>query len=185
MKDPQTETTHSIIGFQNSLTYEIAKRQKLFKIINSNFKIFQLAETKTPEYDLVNVQIKGYDFAILENYQSLIHKIAKFMAIDVENSWANPHQHIHVQKFANNSSNVENEYKIKLYERNVQVVDVKSHIMPLFIEAVITACPPGVKINIHEHNADIEESRYVPDYEVIELQKELEGMEQKKKKKSK
>lgn len=37
-----------------------------------------------PEYDAVNIQIKGYDFAVLENYQSLIHRIAKTMDIEVE-----------------------------------------------------------------------------------------------------
>lgn len=37
-----------------------------------------------PEYDAVNIQIKGYDYAVLENYQRLIHRIAKTMGIEVE-----------------------------------------------------------------------------------------------------
>lgn len=41
-------------------------------------------KSKIPIYDTVNVQIKGHDFAILENYQKLIHQIAKVMDLDVE-----------------------------------------------------------------------------------------------------
>ncbi|EEB15844.1 mitochondrial 50S ribosomal protein 48, putative [Pediculus humanus corporis] len=142
-----------------------------------------LAKTKTPEYDEINVQIKGFDFAVLEKFQSLIHRIAKQMSIDVTASWAFPYQHLKVQTFYENSSQIKTEYKLKLYERNVQIIDAKSHIMPLFLETLITACPPGVKISVHEHTKEIEDAKYVPDYDAIELQKQVDEIEAKKKKK--
>lgn len=43
---------------------------------------------KTPVYDTINVQIKGYDFALVESYQSLVHHIAKCMELDVEEWYA-------------------------------------------------------------------------------------------------
>lgn len=36
-----------------------------------------------PEYEAVNVQIKGYDFAILESFQKFVHSIADNMDIEV------------------------------------------------------------------------------------------------------
>lgn len=36
-----------------------------------------------PEYDEVNVQIKGYDFAVLESFQKFVHTIAENMNIEV------------------------------------------------------------------------------------------------------
>ena len=105
------------------------------------------------------------------------------MSIDVTASWAFPYQHLKVQTFYENSSQIRTEYKLKLYERNVQIIDAKSHIMPLFLETLITACPPGVKISVHEHTKEIEDAKYVPDYDAIELQKQVDEIEAKKKKK--
>jgi len=31
----------------------------------------------------INIQIKGYDYPILESYQAFIHKLANIMEIDV------------------------------------------------------------------------------------------------------
>jgi len=36
-----------------------------------------------PEYEEVNIQIKGYDFAVLESFQKLVHSIAENMDIEV------------------------------------------------------------------------------------------------------
>lgn len=36
-----------------------------------------------PEYEEVNVQMKGYDFAILESFQKFVHNIANNMDIEV------------------------------------------------------------------------------------------------------
>lgn len=41
---------------------------------------------KIPEFEAVNIQIKGYDYAILESYQSLVHRIAKALEIEVEDA---------------------------------------------------------------------------------------------------
>lgn len=37
-----------------------------------------------PIYEELTVQIKGYDFAVLENFQSCIHKIAMILDINVD-----------------------------------------------------------------------------------------------------
>ena len=132
----------------------------------------QEAKKRVPEYDIVDVQLKSRDYPLLENYQKLVHRIAKGFDIPVSNCYAVPNQYYKVTKFKPNSNITESEYHLKTYERVVQLCDVKSTILPIFIDAVITACPPGVKISIHEHTPELEENRYVPEYEVINLEKE-------------
>lgn len=36
-----------------------------------------------PEYEEINVQIKGYDFAVLESFQKFVHVTAENMSIEV------------------------------------------------------------------------------------------------------
>lgn len=41
-------------------------------------------EPDIPIYESLNIQIKGYDYPILENYQRLIHKLAERLEIEVD-----------------------------------------------------------------------------------------------------
>lgn len=38
-----------------------------------------------PEYDPITLQMKGYDFPVLERYQSYIHSVAECLDITVDN----------------------------------------------------------------------------------------------------
>ena len=44
---------------------------------------FQQVTHKPDLYPLMNVQIKGYDFPVLESYQSYIHNLVENMGLDV------------------------------------------------------------------------------------------------------
>lgn len=41
-------------------------------------------EPDEPVYDCLNLQVKGYDFTLLEAYQSQLHKYAEVMGLQVE-----------------------------------------------------------------------------------------------------
>lgn len=129
-----------------------------------------------PVYDEVNVQIKGYDYPILESFQRYVHKLAASLEIESDESWALPAQKLEISRTEPNSSIVDTTYHLSIYERNVQVVDVPSNIMSIFIEAVQTALPEGVNLEVHVHTKEHEEARYVPDLELKELEKTLEEM---------
>lgn len=120
--------------------------------------------------------MKGYDYPVLESFQSLVHRIAKTMDIPVIESYAVPFQHYKIVKYRPKSEMVDSEYQLKLYERNVQIGDVKTPLLPIFIDAITTACPPGVKLSIHEHTPEIAEVRYVPEYEVLELREKIDEL---------
>lgn len=81
---------------------------------------------KTPLYDTLNIQLKGYDFAVLESYQKFVHRLAKNMDINVEEGWATPAQDLQITSYKPNSEIVENQYRLKNYHRTVQITDVST-----------------------------------------------------------
>lgn len=83
-------------------------------------------KSKIPLYDTLNIQMKGYDYPILEHFQKLIHNLAKNMDINVEDAWALPHQDLSISTYKPNSEIVQSQYKFKLYHRTVQITDVTS-----------------------------------------------------------
>ncbi|XP_069686708.1 large ribosomal subunit protein mL48 [Periplaneta americana] len=136
----------------------------------------ETGKSKIPLYNPLNIQLKGYDFPVLENYQKLVNKIAQSMDIEVEDGWAIPPQYIQVQKYKPQSTVVESEYKLPIYERNIQVIDLPSTIGSIFFEVLQTALPEGVSMTVQEHKEEFEEERYIPDVELLELKTQLEEL---------
>ncbi|XP_067624871.1 large ribosomal subunit protein mL48 [Eurosta solidaginis] len=132
---------------------------------------------KYPQYTCLNVQIKGYDFPILESYQRYVHSIAEYLGIDVSDCYALPPQATQVQKLRPNSTVVDAEYRLTIYERNLQINDVDAPIYPVFLRIAQAALPEGVELSIKEHSEEFEERRYVPDRDLLELKAELERIQ--------
>ncbi|XP_063222316.1 large ribosomal subunit protein mL48 [Bacillus rossius redtenbacheri] len=129
-----------------------------------------------PVYNALNIQMKGYDFPVLENYQKFVHSIAESMDIEVEDSWALPPQHLQIQRYKPQSSIVDSEYKLLVYERNVQVTDLPSTVAAVFLEVIQAVLPEGVSLSVHEHLREHEEARFVPDQQLKELKTELDSL---------
>ena len=58
----------------------------------------QAGGPEVPEYNQVNVQIKGFDFTVLEHYGKWIHNTAQTMDIDVEDGWVDLLRIFHAYK---------------------------------------------------------------------------------------
>ncbi|CAH0406971.1 unnamed protein product [Chilo suppressalis] len=144
-------------------------------------------EPEEPVYDCLNLQIKGYDFAVLEAYQSQLHKYAEVMGIEVDECWATPAQALKIQRFKPGGTVVDTEYLLNVYERNVQVTDIPAWALGSLLRVARASLPEGCTLNVHEHMPEHEEVRYVPDNELKQLKQQLEDMggsraERKKKK---
>jgi len=146
-----------------------------------------------PKYPLcpaVNVQIRSYDFAVLENCGKHLHAILDRLDLDVDDAWASPSQNFQISRYQpGGGSVVDAEYTLKLYERNYQILDMPSVRVPLLLDALQAYTPAGVKVSIHHHLVDHRQIRYVPDQELLNLKKELAELqvpeeERKSKKKS-
>ncbi|CAO1398725.1 unnamed protein product [Diamesa hyperborea] len=126
-----------------------------------------------PVYDTLNVRITGYDFPLLESYQRFVHRIAEALNLDVSECWAHPPKHTQILRYKPNSAVVDSEYKLTTYERYVQVSDIQAPTYPLFLRFIQSGLPEGVTLKICHHTEDIEEARFVPDKDLLELKAQL------------
>lgn len=127
-------------------------------------------------YDLLNLQLKGYDFVVLEKYQSYIHKTMKKMQFQVVKAWSAPHQELQLETLGDKTTAIENEYKIKIYERNLQMKDALVTKLPLLIDIINMTSPPGVSFSIHRHSSEHEDKLYFRDSVLENLREELQEL---------
>lgn len=121
--------------------------------------------------------MKGYDFAILENYQKFLHNVAEYLELDVSDCYALPPKRASVQRLKPNSTVLDSEYKLTTYERNLQINYLDAPMYPQFLRIAQAALPEGVTLKIEDHTSDHDELRYVPDKDLIELKSQLEYMQ--------
>ncbi|XP_072939026.1 large ribosomal subunit protein mL48 [Epargyreus clarus] len=133
-------------------------------------------EPDEPVYDCLNLQLKGYDYTLLEACQSEIHRFAENMGIQVDECWATPAQQLKIQRFKPGGTALDAEYHLNIYERNVQVTDVPAWALGTLLRVARAVLPEGCTLNVHEHTIAHEEIRYVPDNELLELKQQLQDM---------
>lgn len=138
------------------------------------------AGAKIPTYPPLNIQIKGYNFDVLESFQSYIHNLAENMGVDVEDAWATPACSYKMATFHHGGTRVKTEFQLHLYERNVQVVNLRSVDAPILLDTIRTALPEGVQLSFHEHTQEHYEQRYIPDPFIDSLRQELTKSSEKK-----
>ncbi|KAH9516384.1 FEZ-like protein [Dermatophagoides farinae] len=127
-----------------------------------------------PFYNLINIQIKAHDFAVLESYGSYLHRLSNRLGLVVVKYWCAPNTTKKIETLQHESSVVQHEYELNLYERNIQIEKVSSRIMSLLVEVVHRSLPAGVQLSIHEHNHELhEKTRYITDHELLQYKKEL------------
>ncbi|KAH1021161.1 hypothetical protein HUJ04_010709 [Dendroctonus ponderosae] len=107
---------------------------------------------KVSLYDTLNIQLRGYDYPVLESYQKYIHNIIKNMNVNVEDAWAIPAQ----------------DFQISTYKPLSEV--------PILFRVIETTLLVGVTANVVPHEEYHEEDRYIPDSELNKLKYELEEM---------
>lgn len=81
-----------------------------------------------------------------------------------------------IQKFKPLSSIIDAEYKIPIYERQLQLSDVQAPLYNLFLRIAQASLPEGIMIDVDHHSTDEEERRYVPDKDLLELRTQLDDM---------
>ncbi|XP_076294721.1 mitochondrial ribosomal protein L48 [Lasioglossum baleicum] len=127
-------------------------------------------------YPVLNIQIKGYVYPLLEKYQSLICKIANELDVDVEDSYAFPHQELKVERYKKQSEIVDADYNLRIFERDMVVSNITSTKIPILIRLLEATLPVGVSLHVDTYKPEIETKRYVPDKELFDLKTELDEM---------
>nr|CAG4644509.1 EOG090X0MUO [Lepidurus arcticus] len=129
-----------------------------------------------PIYGTLDIQLKSYDFPVLESFMSFVHRTADNMGVEVEDCWATPGRSLNVQTFKPQSTLILSQYALQQYERNIQVLDPPSTLVPLLIEVIQQTLPPGVDLCVKEHLKTDDDVRYVPDLQLKEMRTQLDAM---------
>jgi len=133
-----------------------------------------------PIYPPLNIQLKGYNFDILEQFQSWVHRLVENMGCDASDAWATPAQCLSMNTYQDSSTRPKDTYYVNIYERNVQVTNLRSVDAAILIDLLQRALPEGVQFTLHEHTVEKEEQRWISDPFIDSLRSELsEGQEEK------
>jgi len=135
-----------------------------------------------PTYPPLNIQIQGYNFDVLETMQSFIHNLSENMGVDVENAWATPAKTFQLTTFIEGGTRPKETNNMNLYERNIQVVGLRSVDAPILIDTIRIALPEGVVMSVHEHTRDMAEERWIADPFIDSLRTELDTAAEEKEK---
>lgn len=127
-------------------------------------------------YELLDLQIKGYDFVVLEKYQSYLHKTMTKMSFNVVNAWSVPYQELQFEILGDKTQGVETSYKIKIYERNLQIKNALVTKLPILIDIINITSPPGVSFSIQRHNSDSDDRLYFRNSALEKLKEELQEL---------
>jgi len=126
-----------------------------------------------PTYPPINIQMRGYNFDMLESFQSYVHNLAENMGVQVEEGWVTPAKSTKVSTYAEGGTRVDNEFTLNLYERNIQVVNLRSVDAPILIDNIRTTLPEGVQLSVHKHLQEHYEERFIPDPFINSIRDEL------------
>ncbi|XP_003745848.2 uncharacterized protein LOC100909376, partial [Galendromus occidentalis] len=125
---------------------------------------------------LINVQLKGYDFPVLERQARRVLKLVSKLNLTLSEAWPTPLRSFRVQTFKPQSTTVDKSYDLPIYERNVQIAMVPGFLLGTFIDLVQKNLAVGVTVNIHLHGPEHLEIRQIPDLELEALERQLEEL---------
>lgn len=127
-------------------------------------------------YDLLDLEIKGYDYVALERYQSYLHKTMIKMGFIITKAWSSPHQDLIVETFKERSAAKDTSYTIKIYERNLQIKEATVTKLPILIEVINSTMPPGVSFHLNRHTKANEDKLYYKDSVLEKLKEDLQEL---------
>lgn len=96
-----------------------------------------------PNYDLLNINLKGYDATSLDTYFKYVDKLCKSFKLDVVEAYCMPARSQKVKTYQPFSSNLDKEYKLQVYHRVVRIQHLKSTLAPFLFEAIQLNLPEG------------------------------------------
>jgi large subunit ribosomal protein L48 len=138
-------------------------------------------EAPFPNYDVLNISIKGYDFTTLDHYYEFIEKLCNVLKVNVIEAYPMPARSYKIKTYQPFSSNLDKEYSLKMYHRIVRISNLKSTMAPILFESIQLNLPEGVDMTINVPNEEEDQFRYIPDIELNQLKSKLDEMSKKPK----
>jgi large subunit ribosomal protein L48 len=134
-------------------------------------------EAPFPNYDVININLKGYDYTTLDCIFRHVEKMCQSLKLNVIDTYAMPARSFKIKTYQPFSTNLDKEYELNTYHRVIRIKDLKSTFAPLLFESIQLNLPEGVQMSISVPTVEEEEFRYVPDIELNELRQRLTEIE--------
>ncbi|OQV11915.1 hypothetical protein BV898_13793 [Hypsibius exemplaris] len=138
-----------------------------------------------PQFAPINLRIRGYDFTLVEHYMYYLTRLAHNVGVPNTKRWATPAVSTRVTSFKPQSSLLQNEYELNLFERNVLLTGASVSILSTLLDVMNSTLPEGVSVTAKVMEPADEEMRRVPDYELVALKGQLAEMASEREKKKK
>ena len=132
-----------------------------------------------PQYEKLKLSIKSYDYLVLENYFEYMKTLCKKLNVKCE-SYPMPSRTLRIKTYQTFGSNVDKEYSLSMYERVVDVSELKSTLAPVLFEVIQLNLPEGVQFKVGLPTLEEDDFRYVPDILLDDKRKELEELNKNK-----
>jgi hypothetical protein len=127
-----------------------------------------------PYHGVQNIQIKGYDYVILDGFKVFITRLLKQLDVKMKQKWATPCQELALDKFQNESYGIEETINVNIFERNLQIDELPSYKESILIESLVLSKPPGVTITIEKHDPSVLDKLHMIDMELVNAKEEFE-----------
>lgn len=127
-----------------------------------------------PIYKRLNVQFRGYDYIVIDSLVRAFLQQCRSLELDIGKRWSTPAKSARVALYHLGSMVTAADFNLNVYDRTVQLSSVSTLQLPILLNVVTTSLPAGVRIRVKSDEPADEAERFVPDYELIELQKQLE-----------
>ncbi|XP_061174485.1 large ribosomal subunit protein mL48-like [Saccostrea echinata] len=138
-----------------------------------------LDEPKIGEYKNIDIQLTGYDFVVLESFCRFVKSVKFTMDLDMKIVTVPPRS-LNVKTYHTRSTKVQEIFNLKRYERKLRFKSVVCTKFPIFLEVLRKHQPEGVDIQIMEFSKEVEDFRYIPSDEKLNLLARLKALEKEK-----
>jgi ribosomal protein S10 len=133
---------------------------------------------QVPYYSLLNVQMLGYDHAVLDEFAAFVRKVTRQMKIAINSNWITPNESYRYDCLQNQSYQTDFSNVVNVYERNLQIKHLPAHFISIYIDVIQKSRPKGVTISVHPHQPEHDAIRYIPDSQLTALKDELKEWQQ-------
>merc|ERR1712136_385679 len=123
--------------------------------------------THDPQYEEVQIRLRGHDFPTLEKYHEFTCKFAEKQTKML---------HFEPEEMGKKGAKVLEEFTLDTYERVVNLADVDASTLPIFMEFIRNHQPEGVTLTAGLPDEQLERFRYIPDMEMNAVKQRLDDI---------
>ena len=124
-------------------------------------------------YDVFNIKIWSFDRNRLEHFHDYVEKTAKYIGMQVDESYALPNETVKYKVFDTNNILQDKDTLIRHY-RIVMIRDVDVLQLNLLTSFLRESIPESVELSIGKHDMEVHNQRYVKRHDIEAAQRELD-----------